>query len=106
MGAVHSYWFIAEMTAPTDRKEKTMRLIDADALIESIEQGKGKNSIYAQFVRAYTKEAPAIDAVPVVRCKDCKWMEKNVFGGQYCNYRYGNIRLDDFCSCGERKDNE
>lgn len=24
MGAVHSYWFIAEMTAPTDRKEKIM----------------------------------------------------------------------------------
>lgn len=78
-----------------------MRLIDADALIESIEQSKGKNAIYAQFVRAYTKGAPTVDAVPVVRCKDCflygeckaaKWYGENGNG---------------YCSVGDRsKDNE
>ena len=42
-----------------------MRLIDADALIESIEHSKGKNSIYAQYVRAYVKGEPTIEAEPV-----------------------------------------
>ena len=42
-----------------------MRLIDADVLTDAIENSRGKNSIYAQFVRAWIKEAPTIDAVPV-----------------------------------------
>jgi hypothetical protein len=42
------------------------------------------------------------DVVRVVRCKDCKYYERdNMFGGGYC---YGaKKKLDDFCSCGERK---
>lgn len=42
-----------------------MRLIDADVLTDAIENSRGKNSIYAQFVRAWVKDAPTIDAVPV-----------------------------------------
>lgn len=73
-----------------------MRLIDADALIESIKQSKGKNSIYAQFLMAYTKDAPTIDAVPVVRCKDCF-----MYGGCKAAKFYGD---DGYCSVGERGD--
>ena len=63
------------------------------------------------------RAAPAVDAVEVVRCKDCK---------NYCHdERYGTICIhpeldfdiecyahwvatqpDDFCSYGERKDND
>lgn len=66
-----------------------MRPIDADALIESIEQSRGKNSIYAQFVRAYTKDAPTIDAVPVVRCEDCIWWTKQKASCQGRCARFG-----------------
>lgn len=86
-----------------------MRLIDADALIENIEQCKGKNSIYAQFVRAYVKEAPTADAVPVVRCRDCRcWTEWANGTGSCSRFALDWIGTDadDFCSMGERKDND
>jgi len=41
------------------------------------------------------------DAVPVVRCRDCKWHD-----GIRC-FRWNSVivtRFDDFCSEGERKD--
>ena len=42
---------------------------------------------------------PAVDAVEVVRCKDCtEWDEKE---GE-CSHWYG-FRENDFCSFGERK---
>lgn len=48
---------------------------------------------------------PAVDAVEVVRCKDCKHYWKNVntpgFDGK-CT----TVGDDDFCSSGERKDND
>lgn len=50
------------------------------------------------------------DAVKVVRCKDCKKSQKwkNAFGaeGLKCYLLCADIDPDDFCSYGERKDNE
>ena len=47
--------------------------------------------------------------VEVVRCKDCKWVEKGKDYEPYCNHwksgLYANVKDDDFCSYGERKDN-
>lgn len=43
-----------------------------------------------------------IDAVPVVRCKDCKW-----FGGKYNDYCFRdeyNHAGDWFCADGERRE--
>ena len=56
--------------------------------------------------------APTIDAVPVVRCKDCKaWTcfmnnpDGTMFGNcELCGNNFRNE--DDFCSYGERKDGE
>lgn len=46
-------------------------------------------------------EIPAIDAVEVVRCKDCVHWFKGV-----CSAHVDNIYMDenDFCSLGERND--
>ena len=50
-----------------------------------------------------------VDAVPVVRCKDCEYYEIGKDYLPYCNHCDGGIadypREDDFCSYGERKDN-
>lgn len=54
-------------------------------------------------------DAPTVDAVEVIRCKGCKH-----FGGHgACNCHAADengtpifVREDDFCSYGERKDNE
>lgn len=81
-----------------------MRLIDADELMEKYH----KTPVWDSWVEI--NNAPTIDAVPVVRCKDCKHSfersERKPFG---C-YLHGKNGItlhdgDDFCSYGERKEN-
>ena len=84
-----------------------MRLIDADKLAWWY---KGRP------IRRVIDEAPTVDAVPVVRCKDCKhYREGKLFEGvNFCFRLKGrdgkpigyNSSDDDFCSHGERKDND
>ena len=46
------------------------------------------------------------DFVRVVRCEDCKWHSGNCVGGYYnCIMNMQLVGADDYCSCGERKDN-
>lgn len=83
-----------------------MRLIDADALLEGIAELKQSPWFNSKYGYADRKEAveaieylcikkePTIDAVEVVRCKDCKEYK-------YC-YLLPND--DDYCSKGERKE--
>lgn len=60
------------------------------------------------------KDTPAADVVEVVRCKDCKrWFAKRTKRNKqligYCMRMDGNeyrVNADDFCSYGERKDEE
>ena len=48
-----------------------MRLIDADALIDEL--GISDEDI---IFEGMLEDAPTIDAVPVIRCKDCRWWDK------------------------------
>lgn len=50
------------------------------------------------------------DAVPVVRCKDCKHEISTAdirarTGSYWCNYKLQPCDADDFCSYGKRKEN-
>lgn len=66
----------------------------------------------AQFANAFSeflKEIPTVDAVEVVRCKDCIRRYDTdecpmcyLSGGQYVEYTSGNS----YCSRGERKDGD
>ena len=80
------------------------RLIDANALIEEA---------YAEGAYGYVDakqiaDAPTVDAVEVVRCKDCKYgnWDSEPDDAMVCMrtkdgfWRSGN----DFCSYGERKE--
>lgn len=56
---------------------------------------------------------PIVDAVPVVRCKDCiygEWWGNFEFDiGQYfCEFMDGDVELkgDDFCSRGKRRETD
>ena len=53
--------------------------------------------------RQQINEAPTVDAVPVVRCKECKWARFNMLGS-YCVKHCGlaMITPDSFCSYGGR----
>ena len=86
-----------------------MRPIDADALKEDLTR------FYANEVtaRELIDEQPTIDAVPVVRCKDCKYLIQTVYFGIKINVcrRHGSgtilptartVTDDWFCADGER----
>ena len=83
-----------------------MRLIDADALREKAQWMEMPDRQGINFdVRAVSVSsidlAPTIDAVPVVRCKDCKHWEDGWLG--YCTKCHTAIPYDGYCSYGERK---
>lgn len=80
-----------------------MRLIDADALSESIQNGAG-TELQKFFADVCVATAPTIDAVPVVRCKDCVCGIEDgwICGGPDLVPSHPTYP-DAFCSYGERR---
>ena len=84
------------------------RLIDADAIVEFARERDKKTMaegtrMLLTFLRNMVELQPTVDAVPVIRCKDCKWYE---FDKQHrCGYVgcTGYIKEDDYCSKAEPK---
>ena len=100
-----------------------MRLIDADAIENDWfefhqpteeEAAEGCMATFRVLLdRKRIDNAPTIDAVPVVRCKDCKWFDKQRrvchdprYGDGYANYQPPNTNDEYWCADGERKDEE
>ena len=88
-----------------------MRLIDANALLRHKRKMSGAEfggEFWDEAVLASDiKSAPTVDAVPVVRCKDCKWLYSEM-GNYCCRSHRGLVRIceNSFCSYGERKDGD
>lgn len=83
-----------------------MRLIDADALVKALNES---GVPYRADVQEVLDAQPTVDAVPVVRCKDCKWWSDWGNGTGSCELSEDAMRREDatdFCSFGERKDDE
>ena len=93
------------------------RLIDADALLDEFlkrytERERSRNLVFAaceikQDFADMISNATTVDAVPVVRCKDCKWLYSEM-GNYCCRSHRGLVRIceNSFCSYGERKDGD
>ena len=91
-----------------------MRLIDADELrkdvLELPDCPNGYSDTFDKsLIIALVDEAPTVDAVPVVRCKDCRWYKTDYSwnGKEYrfCEFGHDIFRkADDFCSRAERKE--
>ena len=95
-----------------------MRLVDADALKEDCSMANDCKDCKTyvrdcEYDRIYTKmdfcgwidDAPTVDAVPVVRCKDCIrfFPDDDVWG--WCTVS-GKMRCKDYCSYGVREDGD
>ena len=89
------------------------RLIDADKLLTNainISNWEGQ-IILSAVPTTDIFAAPTVDAVPVVRCRDCKYYKPQKKSAHwenranYCN-RVVTIKTqpDDFCSYGKRKE--
>ena len=90
------------------------RLIDVNKVINSMqkcldEYPDKKHSVsYFAFesIIEYLKQEPTVDAVEVVRCRDCKHCDPENY---HCDHSMGTAaplkrKPDDFCSYGERKE--
>ena len=84
------------------------RLIDANALISYMDEcsKESRFRVYYGYAKSFIDDAPTVDAVPVVRCKDCKHFKRNLENDTYCSSVNGltDPQEDDFCSYGERKE--
>lgn len=89
-----------------------VRLIDADALKEHFKEYTLHSDIQVSLDRYALKvieEEPTVDAVPVIRCKDCKHcMIFSMFTDKWyvcCRNEKGvDVEAEDFCSKAERKE--
>lgn len=101
-----------------------MRLIDGDVLIEKFnekadmaeclidERTAERFATFCALADA-VEESPTVDAVPVVRCKDCKHCrelnrkdrieEAYADGVLWCTNQSDGVWPDDYCSYGERR---
>lgn len=52
------------------------------------------------------EQMPTVDAVPVVRCKDCRWGQMDDLGVMHCHKYHMHKNVDGFCDEGERKEPE
>lgn len=88
-----------------------MRLIDTDKAYKVLtDYYHHKTEIQHDTLKEAIERVPTVDAVEVVRCKDCKYHRRVDWGMGDCEYPNGFkwIAYDnDFCSRGERReDNE
>lgn len=85
-----------------------MRLIDADALITDAFDLMDRNELLEdvpKIIQDYCDAQPTIDAVPVIRCRDCKWSTSKKKEGLYhCRFWYRSVKDDDYCGRAERKE--
>ena len=95
------------------------RLADIDALLEEIDRTidimeKRKDRISVRNVIVCVKNAPTVDAVEVVRCKDCKYYDEKEIRCDHpmleweveCYDHWLDVETSDFCSYGERREGE
>lgn len=102
-------------TAEPERRT-SMRLCDLDEIKVRIDRqyenchgySGNKKAIYREAILAVKfilHSAKPVDAVEVVRCRDCKYHEDtNVTGFKHCCLIGKTVRHDDFCSYGKRKE--
>lgn len=98
-----------------------MRLIDADKTIGHIKTRLLETAlnnctavcdvsyIYQDCadncIETWVDSMPTVDAVEVVRCKDCRWFENDGYHTN-CQIMRFCVEADDYCSKGERREDE
>ena len=94
------------MTIAVTEKGKTMsdyiKREDAIEALQSCHKSKVCSLVSQNEALVNIEALPSANVAEVVRCKDCKWWD-----GIECQTRDIDVVDDDeFCSYGERKDNE
>lgn len=89
-----------------EKQSSGKRLIDADKLLTNavtISNSEGQ-ATWSAVSTIDILAAPIVDAVEIVRCRDCKYHENtNVTGFKHCCLIGKTVRYNDFCSYGKRE---
>lgn len=81
-----------------------MRLIDAEALWDELTEDLGDGDVLYTIPPSYIDDAPTVDAVPVVRCRECKYTYTDGCGYLACVKSGLYPDENDYCSRGKRRD--
>ena len=86
------------------------KIIKAEELLNAIRDDISINGTNFARVKRHIENAPAVDAVEVVRCKDCKyyWLPQGFCEHERHEHQTAAVIQydDDFCSYGERREGE
>lgn len=86
-----------------------VRLIDANALrnvfdaMHAIEGGSRFDHLVLLGIKKYIDDAPTIDAVPVVRCRECMFSEALPIS-RYCLQWNSLVKKNGFCYKAKKMD--
>lgn len=93
-----------------------MRLIYADEFEDALENTEydispayEPDGYSHKLICEVLEEIPTVDAVPVVRCRDCEYLVNavvNANGFLICGVSDMEITPEDFCSYGEREEEQ
>lgn len=79
-----------------------MEVISRKDMLEALE----KQGYSPSVMRRLIIQMPSVDAVEVVRCRDCIMKDPpGEFGDLTCHILGVPMKDDDFCSYGERREN-
>ena len=82
------------------------RYIDADLILPEMESKLDMQELYlpVHFQEFIVDEIPTADVAPVVRCKDCKYLEISGCYGECGKGDLGIVRPDCYGCYGERRE--
>ena len=83
------------------------RLIDANDLLNAIRDDYNINGAHFSRIRRHIEDAPAVDAVEVVRCRECFYytpVDKNTGKCAFLIGAHQYAVPDGYCYLGERKE--
>ena len=93
--------------------DDAVKVMACEMYAEAQSQGYDVDGIedFMSEAKAWLNDAPTIDAVNVVRCKECKYAHLTYDGDcKYCDIWFPDEAVylsgDDYCSLGERKESE
>ena len=61
---------------------------------------------YTETIQTVLEQTKTVDAVEVVRCKDCDYYEKRYIGFGHCNFFEAGRADNDFCSSCIRREGD
>ena len=89
--------------------------IERQTMLEDFESCNRSNPEWTpQRVKTLIARQPPVDAVPVIRCEDCKWYKRDKQKGGFCRKPEASmwspglpideLKPDDYCSCAKKKE--